>query len=242
MARVPSRRTFLRLASLAAAASLANACRPWEPLAAAFPTLTPRAPEPVESSEALQRLLTGNRHYVANCRRHLDQNVEQVMQAGEGWHPFAAVLTCADSRVPPELLFNQGLGDLFVLRVAGNVADDEIIGSLEYAAEHLQISLLMVLGHKRCDSVRAALEALATQADMPDHIQSLVDALGPSVRAVLPATDDAALDRAIRLNVVRVLRQITDRSHLLGRLAKEHKLQLVGGYYDSDSGVVELIG
>ncbi len=244
MTHFPSRRTFLRLAGFAAAASLASACRPWtkEPLAVALPTPTPRGPDPLESNEALERLLTGNLRFVANYRQYPGQSLERMAQVAESQHPFAAVLTCADSRVPPELLFDQGLGDLFVVRVAGNVADDEIIGSLEYAVEHLGVRLLMVLGHERCGAVRAALETLAAQTRAPGHIQGLVKELQPPVQAVLPATDEDALDQAIRLNIAHVLRQTTERSQLLSRLVEQRKLQLVGGYYDLDTGVVELIG
>jgi carbonic anhydrase len=250
----PTRRQFLSAAGtalgLAALGAATAACNrnttlnplEWKPLPTLAPTPTPRAQAPLSGSDALTRLLEGNRRFVESRLTHPNQSEAQRMLVAGRQMPFASILCCADSRVPPELLFDQGLGDLFVLRVAGNVLNPNLLASLEYAAEHLHTPLLMVLGHKRCGAVKAALEALTAQAAAPGHLQSLVNALRSPVQAVLPAADEAALDQAIRLNVAHVLRQITDRSHLLARLVEERKLQLVGGYYDLDSGVVELIG
>lgn len=254
MSTNPTRRQFLSLAGtalgLTALGAATAACNrntslnplEWKPLPTLAPTPTPRPQADLSASDALTRLLEGNRRFVESGLVHPNQSeARRVLVAGRQV-PFASILCCADSRVPPEILFDQGLGDLFVLRVAGNVLNSNLLASLEYAAEHLHTPLVLVLGHKRCGAVKAALEALATQAEAPGYIQSLVNALRPPVQAVLPATDEAALDRAIRLNVTHVLRQATDRSHLLARLVEERKLQLVGGYYDLDTGVVELIG
>src|SRR6059036_1627413 len=100
-------------------------------------------------------------------------------------HPFAVVLGCSDSRVPPEIVFDQGLGDLFVLRVAGNVINDESLGSIEYAVDHLAVRLIVVLGHQRCGAVKAEKDTIAAKGEAPGHIQSLVTAIKPAVEATV---------------------------------------------------------
>jgi carbonic anhydrase len=236
-----SRRTFLRLAGVAAAASLASACRPWakEPLAVALPTPTPRGPDPIESGEALQRLLAGNLRFVANYRQYPGQSVERVAQIAESQHPFAAVLTCADSRVPPELLFDQGLGDLFVVRVAGNVADDEIIGSLEYAVEHLGVRLILVLGHERCGAVRAALEAVVLKAEPEGYLKHLVHALEPAIEEVSAEGD--LWENAVNANVHVQVRALRASRPVLHEFVEKGELRVVGARYDLDTGLVSVL-
>lgn len=241
MTHFPSRRTFLRLAGVAAAASLASACRPWtkEPLAVAPPTPTPRGPDPIESGEALKRLLTGNLRFVANYRQYPGQSVERAAQLAEGQHPFAAVLTCADSRVPPELLFDQGLGDLFVVRVAGNVADDEVIGSLEYAVEHLDVRLILVLGHERCDAVRAALEAVVLKAEPEGHLVHLVHALEPAIEKTSAEGD--LWENTVNANVHVQVNALRKSKPVLREFVEKGELRVVGARYDLDTGLVSVL-
>jgi carbonic anhydrase len=241
MTHFPSRRSFLRLAGLAAAASFASACRPWtkEPLAVALPTPTPRGPEPIESGDALERLLTGNLRFVANYRQYPGQSVERRAQVAEGQHPFAAILTCADSRVPPELLFDQGLGDLFVVRVAGNVADDEITGSLEYAVEHLGVRLIMVLGHERCGAVRAALEAIVLKAEPEGNLEYLVRALEPAIEEASPEGD--LWENAATANVQVQVGALRASKPILHEFVEKGELRVVGARYDLDTGLVSVL-
>jgi carbonic anhydrase len=112
----------------------------------------------VSPDDARTQLMQGNARYVAAKMKHPTQSAERRIEVAKGQHPVAVVLGCADSRVPPELLFDQGLGDLFTVRVAGNIADDAVIGSIEYALEHLGATLVMVLGHERCGAVQAAVD------------------------------------------------------------------------------------
>ena len=130
--------------------------------------------------EALQRLLDGNERFVAETQSHPHQNSARRIELGNGQAPFAAVLACADSRVPPEVLFDQGLGDLFVVRVAGNIINDQLLGSLEYAAAHLHTPLIMVMGHTKC----GAIGAVASGAELEGHIASLAPAIQPAVDKV----------------------------------------------------------
>lgn len=223
-----SRRQFLALAAGAGATSLL-----FEP--PAFAT------RPVLATEdPLARLMAGNRRHAAGTLAHPNQSVKRRTTVARKQQPFAAILGCADSRVPPEVVFDQGLGDLFVVRVAGNVADNHAIGSLEYAASVLEVPLLMVLGHSRCGAVDAALKT-PPGTQLSAGLGSLVEAIRP---AALPAKDRPgdALDNAVRANVAHVVAQLQGVQPTLAGLAGQGKLKIVGGHYDLQTGVVELIG
>ena len=131
----------------------------------------------VPPAEAISRLKEGNERYTRGNPQHPHESSEERTQLAKSQHPFAVVLGCADSRVPPEIVFDQGLGDLFVLRVAGNVIDDHSLGSIEYAVDHLAVRLIVVLGHQRCGAVKAAKETIAAKGEAPAHIQSRVTAI-----------------------------------------------------------------
>src|SRR5438093_4353999 len=138
----------------------------------------------VDPYAALQRLLDGNARYVANKAERPDQTVERRLALAQAQHPFAAILGCADSRVPAEIVFDQGLGDLFVVRVAGPVLDEAVLGSLEFAVAELGLGLILVLGHERCGAVAATIAALERGADAPGRIADLVAAITPAVKRV----------------------------------------------------------
>lgn len=161
--------------------------------------------------------------------------------AVEGQRPFAVVLTCADSRVPPEIVFEQGLGDLFVLRVAGNVPNALQIASIEYAVAHLETPLIVVLGHTHCGAVKATVESQGHELE--GSLPSLVKAIEPAYRKVKAShphlKDDALLERVVRQNVLESLLTIWKRSHIVQEHAKKGKLTFAGGVYDLKSGAVE---
>jgi len=138
--------------------------------------------------------------------------------------------------VPPELLFDQGLGDLFVIRLAGNIPDDAAMGSLEYAAEHLGVKLAVVLGHKRCGAVDAAVKG----GEAPGHIKMLVEAIMPAVRASKGMAGDL-VDNAVHLNVSQITAKLRGTAPILAEMVHEHKLKVVGAYYDIDSGKVTVL-
>jgi carbonic anhydrase len=131
---------------------------------------------------------------------HPRQGVQRRAQVAPSQQPLAAIPSCADSRVPPEIVFDQGLGDLFVIRVAGNTADDVALGSLEYAVEHLGLHLVMVLGHKRCGAVQAAHDLLTKGEHLPGHIAALVVPIVPAVQAAQTMSGDV-VDNAVTTNV-----------------------------------------
>jgi len=185
--------------------------------------------------QALKKLMAGNDRFVANKRQNPNQDSVRISEVAKGQAPFAAVLSCADSRVVPEILFDQGIGDLFVVRVAGNVATTEDIASEEYAAAVLGTPLLMVIGHERCGAVDAALKG----GDLPGVIDSLVTAIKPAVEASAGQPGNR-LTNAVKANVRLQVKRV-QTSPVIFKLVEQGKLKVVGGYYDLDTGKVEIV-
>jgi carbonic anhydrase len=185
--------------------------------------------------EALNRLIDGNLRFTQHHLEHPDQSEDRVKELTQAQHPFATVLSCADSRVTAEIIFDQGLGDIFDVRVAGNIATTEVLGSIEYAVELLQTPLLMVLGHERCGAVTAAVE----NKPLPGAIGSFVDAILPAVNQVKGQPGDM-VDNAVSANVRYQLDQLM-RSQLIRDRQQSGQLQVVGARYDLDTGIVTLV-
>ena len=196
----------------------------------------PKGASTITGDQALQKLVAGNKRYVRIAFLHPDQTRKRRTQVATGQAPFAIVLSCSDSRVPPELVFDQGLGDLFIIRVAGNVVSNEVLGSIEYAAEHFGSPLVMVLGHERCGAVDATVQG----GEAPGHIGSLVDAIKPAVEKVKGKPGDL-LDNAVRANIELVADQLANSKPILSEFVHNGKLKVVGARYDLDTGVVEII-
>ena len=196
------------------------------------PRLTP--------DEALARLLEGNRRFVANKVFHPNESPAARAKLANNQNPFAIILGCADSRVPPEVVFDFGLGDLFVVRVAGNIVEDAGVGSMEYAVEHLGTPLIVVLGHERCGAVKAAIGAVDAGDEGPGRIAELVRKLKPAVDAAKATPGDRA-ENTMRENVRRMVKELAGLEPILKEKVEEGKLKVVGARYDLDSGVVELI-
>jgi len=194
-------------------------------------------PAGIKPAEALTLLKEGNNRFVASKLEHPHQTALRREELTKGQHPFAIVLGCADSRTSPEVLFDQGLGDVFVVRVAGNVLNDETLGSIEYATEHLGAHLIVVLGHERCGAVKAAKETIAAHATAPGHIQSLVKAIQPAVDAT--TTGDA--EATAKANELYVAQKLRDCGPLLKEKIASGSVQVVGAHYDLDTGVVEFL-
>jgi carbonic anhydrase len=187
---------------------------------------------PPTADAALKLLKDGNARFVEGKIAAKDIAPRRA-EVAKGQHPFAIVLACADSRVAPELVFDQGLGDLFVLRVAGNVTDPFILGSIEYGVEHLHAPLIVVLGHEKCGAVDAAL----TKVEFRGNLGKLIKEV--HVGADLPADRAAALPQAIQNNVLFVAGQITQRSEPLKDAVAHKKVRIVSGVYQLRSGKVE---
>lgn len=184
--------------------------------------------------------MAGNERYVARKARRPNQTAARRAEVAKGQWPFAIVLGCADSRVPPEIVFDQGLGDLFVVRVAGNIVDAGGIASIEYAVEHLGARLVLVLGHERCGAVAAAVEAAGKPGDLPGHLGSLLRPIAPAVEQAKGQPGDL-LDNAVRANVTLAVGHLKASEPILAGPVREGRVRVVGGRYDLQSGRVELI-
>lgn len=199
----------------------------------------------VDADRALRKLVEGNRRFATHHMLHPDETVQRrVNLALKGQHPFAIVLSCSDSRVPPEIVFDEGLGDLFVIRIVGNIVDDAVIGSIEYAAEHLGVKLLVVLGHEKCGAVQAAIE---NQREA--HLANLVEAIRPAVEKVRSQWPESTshkdspgfTEKVVRTNVFNVVSNLQNSEPILSKLVREKELKIVGGYYHLASGKVEFL-
>lgn len=194
--------------------------------------------------EALQRLREGNGRFVSGKRR---QNTppDHVRRAelAEKQHPFAIILSCSDSRVPPEIVFDQGLGDLFVVRVAGNIAGSTQIGSVEFAALQFRTRLVIVLGHSQCGAILATLEHLeALTAEVQANLLPIIEYIRPSVAALLKTQGahdrDSLVSQAVRANIHSSIKHLR-RSEVLERLIEEDSLVITGAEYSLETGSVE---
>ncbi len=191
----------------------------------------------VAPSEAIAKLKEGNGRYTSGNLQHPGQTTERRAELTKNQHPFVTIVSCSDSRVPPEIVFDQGLGDLFVVRVAGNVMNDENLGSIEYSVDHLGVRLIVVLGHQSCGAVKAAIETIAAKGKAPGHIESLVKAIRPAVEAT--AKDD--LDATVKANVKHVVDALRSSTPILKAKVDSREVQVIGGYYSLDTGAVTFL-
>lgn len=187
--------------------------------------------------DALQRLLEGNQRYVAN-KSILDESANRRIEVAEKQTPIATILSCVDSRVPPELIFDQGLGELFVIRSAGQVLDQAVLGSLEFGVARLNIPLLVVLGHERCGAVKAAMEVLEKHTVAEADIDYLVDALAPAVEIGEKGGGDA-WDGSVRAQIALLVEKLK-HSPILNTAVETGKLKIVGAWYNLETGLVEI--
>jgi len=188
------------------------------------------------AKDPMERLMQGNTRYVNSTTVcHNDWTAKRAALL-ENQKPFAVIVCCSDSRVPPEMIFDQTLGDLFVVRIAGNVVDEFAIGSIEYGVEILGANLVLVLGHSNCGAVKAALKGLK----FDNHIQDVVNEIQPAIRSVKGESGDP-LEMAIKANVVNVENKLRTSKQVLAKLIDKGTLRIAGAYYQLDSGKVELL-
>jgi carbonic anhydrase len=237
----PDRRSVLRLGGLLALSSAAITGCGGETKTKAGST--PRAPvpgpTPSTADEALVRLKAGNARFIGGSPAHPDQTRARRTDVATAQHPFAQVIACVDSRVAPELVFDEGLGNLFVSRSAGQTLDHAVLGSIEFGVAELNIPLLLVLGHERCGAVKATLEAVEKRAPAGGNdIDALVDAIRPAVDAAEGEHAPDALAAAIRYNVTNVVDRLSAAPVLQPALAAS-ALKIVGAVYDLDTGQVD---
>ncbi len=186
--------------------------------------------------QALQKLMEGNDRFVnRKTQNSTNRDITRIKQVSKTQTPFASILGCADSRVPSEIIFDQGFGDLFVCRVAGNIATTEEIGSLEFGTSVLGSKVIMVMGHKRCGAVAAAIKG----AQVPGQIGSLIEAIKPAVERSKGQAGDQ-LENACKANVLLQIEKLKT-SPVISGLINEGKLKIAGGYYDLDTGTVSMV-
>ncbi len=227
-----NRRNFLSLSATAVTATGMIASGARQSMAAT--SLTP--------DEALAKLKAGNAKYVAApelCEANLKAQRSEV---AKGQQPWATILGCVDSRTAPELLFGgTGLGDLFVARNGGNMADITTLGAIDYGIEHLGSPLLVVMGHTRCGAVAAACDVVAKKAKLHGPIKAMVDPIVPAAKAVLGKPGDF-VDNAVRENAKRTVAHILASSKIVAEYVHHGKLKVVQAYYNLDTGAVEFVG
>ena len=226
-----TRRSFLTLAG-GAAVGLALPT-------SGFAQAPPKLQNIVSADEALKLLMDGNRRYVeGRSRLHDFKHEREALTRGQ--NPYAGILSCADSRIAPEYAFDSGRGDLFVCRVAGNFANDDVIASFEYAIAVLNTPLLMVLGHRACGAIDASIKSIKDGTTLPGHLPSLVAALSPAVKAVADLGGNM-LDNAIKKNVVLNVEKLKNATPIIDKAVAEKKVRIVGAVYNLDDGRVELL-
>lgn len=230
------RRDFLKLGMTGAFGMMLSATDLlWRVEQAKAAEMPSTSPESLNPDAALQKLMEGNQRFVQHQPQYPDQSALRLQEVAQAQHPFATILSCADSRVPAEIVFDQGIGDIFDVRIAGNIATSEAIGSIEYAVVLLGSPLLMVMGHERCGAVTAAVQNQSLLGD----IGTFVKAIKPAVEKVKDQSGDA-VENAVVANVQYQLERLK-RSPLLTEQVRSGKLKIVGGRYDLDTGKVSII-
>lgn len=214
--------------------------------AAVWSHAAPSKKTAMTAEQALQALKDGNERFLNDAPQTSVHSKERRLEIARGQQPFAVLVSCSDSRVPPELLFGRGLGELFIVRNAGNTVDTIAMGSIQYAVAELGVPLIVVMGHERCGAVDAALSVVEKNAIFPGSIGQMIEPIVPAVlkaQASIKARDkvsrDALLDAAVRHNVMRVVERLRTTEAMLAEPIKSGKLMIVGARYDLDDGRVE---
>ena len=190
----------------------------------------------LSADEALLKLKQGNEHFVKVHMKHPDATKLRREELVKGQHPFVAVLSCSDSRVPSEIIFDQGLGDIFVIRNAGNVLDEHIIGSIEYAVLHLGIKLVVVMGHQECGAVKAAM----TDTKETKYIETLKKSIAPAV-CLCKNSKDYSYENVVKTHAILEIEDLLKEDSYLSEYIKEHDVKIIPAYYHLDTGKVEFL-
>ncbi len=190
------------------------------------------------SETVLQKLVNGNKRFASLKPTHPHETIQQLHTVAKGQHPFAVIICCSDSRVSPELIFDEGIGDLFVIRTAGNMIGGLEIGSVEYAVEHLGVQQIIVMGHEKCGAIMAFIEG----GEIPGHIKDIVDSikLEAEIKAI-PINDTNRLDDCVKANVLHGMNQLILQSAIIKEKVNSKQVSIVGMRYDLDDYKVEIL-
>jgi carbonic anhydrase len=232
-----TRRDFLSISSLALSSLALGSCT--RTVVTPQVIVATREPEEIEPEGALLRLKEGNQRYISNLTMDPNQSDARRVEIAKAQHPFATILGCVDSRVPPEIIFDRGLGDLFVIRTAGQVLDQAVVGSIEFGVAELGIPLLVILGHEKCGAIKATIEVLEKKLTVEGTIGYLVAGLSEAVEEAEKKSGDL-VNNAVLANVELLVAKFKGSPAF-----KEHiesgKLMVVGARYDLDTGIVEFL-
>jgi carbonic anhydrase len=227
-----SRRRFLGAGAVALAA-MSGAVRAADPP-------KPGSPNAIAPADALKRIMEGNARYASNAPNRRDFSAGRAARA-QAQYPVAAILGCADSRVVPDLVFDQNPGDLFVARVAGNIMTTNLLASLEYGVQFLGTPLIFVLGHSNCGAVDAAIKVVKSGAVLPGHLPELVTAIKPAAITAARLAPNDMLNYAIADNVRRQVGRLKGANPIVAQAYKDRKIDIAGGVYDIATGRVTLV-
>jgi carbonic anhydrase len=239
----PARRSLLKLASSSPfwAAGLFGASTMMVSARADDAHPAPKSGNIISSDQALERLMKGNGRYVNGNINTNDSFKSAEGGLKHGQNPYAIILSCADSRVSPELCFDEGPGDLFVNRIAGNYVTTDLLGSIEYGALVLKAPLIMVLGHTECGAVKAAMKAEQENTDFPGHIQSISTHIGAAVRAAKQQGGRVTTTDVVKANIKLNVAYLQQSTPIIKKLVQENKVKVVGGIYNLEDGTVSMV-
>ena len=191
----------------------------------------------LSAADSLNKLKEGNERYVTLHQKHPDESKKRRKEMMNGQHPFAIILSCSDSRVPLELIFDQGLGDLFEIKNAGNVLDDHVIGSIEYAVMHCGVKLIVIMGHQDCGAIAATLSGVSETK----YIKSLEDSIQPAIEDCKEKGLEINSDNVVKAHVMQDINELLKEDHYLVDYMKKHNVKIVPAYYHIDSGKVDFL-
>ena len=191
----------------------------------------------LSAQDAIKKLTEGNERFIKLKEKHPDSNKKRRSEMLKGQHPFVVILSCSDSRVPPELIFDQGLGDIFEIRNAGNVLDEHVIGSIEYAVMHCGVKLIVIMGHQDCGAIAATLSGKSETK----YIKSLEDSIQPAVEDCKKQGLDVNSDNVVKAHVMQDIEELMSQDTELVKYMKENKVQVVPAYYHLDTGKVDFL-
>ena len=193
--------------------------------------------ENLSAKEAIQKLKQGNKRFVENKAQHPDESLERKKEMLKGQHPFVVILSCSDSRVPPELIFDQGVGDIFEIRNAGNVLNEHVIGSIEYAVMHCGVKLIVIMGHQDCGAIAATLSGVSETK----YIQALEDSIKPAIEDCKCKGLDINSDNVVKAHVMQDINELLKQDSELVKYMDEHNVKIIPAYYHLDSGKVDFL-
>lgn len=193
--------------------------------------------ENISADEALKKLQKGNERFIKNHAKHPDESKKRKKEMLKGQHPFVVILSCSDSRVPPELIFDQGIGDIFEIRNAGNVLNNHVIGSIEYAVMHCGVKLIVIMGHQDCGAIAATLSGISETK----YIKALEDSIQPAVEKCKKEGLEINSDNVVKAHIAQDIEELISQDNELVKYMQKNNVKIIPAYYHLDSGKVDFL-